>query len=196
MTCPSHRRGIGLLILLLAAGCQPRQGMTGGQRSALVVNELEMSAEELRQEFSLAEQTPSRGSVRLEGASETEPEWLARVIERELLVQEAQRLGLDRDPAFMRTIERFWKEALLKQLLSRQGREIASQVQVYDPEVEQRYAEMTREDPSLGALGGRREEIQRMIRLQKQQDAMERWIGELKAKAKIRIDQEAIARLQ
>ena len=192
LTC-SLWTGIGLVVLS-GMGCQPPQRMAGAQKPALIINDLEMSGEELREDFALAARGPDQRSK--EAAPGKEPEWLGRVIERELLVQEAQRLGLDRNPAFMSTIERFWKEALLKQLVQLKGQEIASQVHVYEPEVEQRYAQLSREDPSLGSLSEMHEEIQRMIREEKQQEAMERWIQELRAKAKIRVDGGALAQLQ
>ena len=192
LTC-SLWTGIGLVVLS-GMGCQPPQRMAGAQKPVLIINELEMSGEELREDFALAARGPDHRSN--EAPPGKEPEWLGRVIERELLVQEAQRLGLDRNPAFMSTIERFWKEALLKQLVQLKGQEIASQAHVYEPEVEQRYAKLSREDPSLGSLSEMREEIQRMIREEKQQEAMERWIQELRAKAKIRVDGGALAQLQ
>jgi parvulin-like peptidyl-prolyl isomerase len=194
-------------------------------------------------------------------------------------VQEAQRQGLDREPAFMRTIERFWKEALIKLLLSHKAQEIAGKVHVYEPDIEAYYERLSQEtqarivrvsdepsarrlaqepelDVTLAELGsallddsgwqwyavgrldpvlesalfetlpgersapilfqGRwlvvavaerrprtieplsvlREEIHRTLRQQQEAESMEQWIGELKARARIEIDQQALAQLQ
>ena len=41
-------------------------------------------------------------------------------IGKQLLIQEAQRQGLDRNRTFMKTIERNWKQTLIKELLDRE----------------------------------------------------------------------------
>ncbi len=41
-------------------------------------------------------------------------------IGKQLLIQEAQRQGLDRNRTFMKTIERYWKQTLIKELLDRE----------------------------------------------------------------------------
>lgn len=38
-------------------------------------------------------------------------------IRKQILIQEAQRRGLDREKTFMETIERYWKQTLIKELL-------------------------------------------------------------------------------
>lgn len=182
-----------MTLLLLSAGCDSRQKGMGGQRPILVINDLEMSGEDLRKELALAARAPEQSG---QSRPEEEPEWISRVIERELLVQEAQRLGLDRDPEFMGSIERLWKEALLKQLIRMKGQEISSHVQVYEPEIEQRYAELAQQDPSMKPLAEVRQEIQRMVRQEKEQREIDQWVAGLKARAKIQMDREAIAQLK
>ena len=45
-------------------------------------------------------------------------------IRRQVLIQEAQRQGLDRRMGFMKTIERYWEQTLIKELLKKQTREV------------------------------------------------------------------------
>ena len=104
-------------------------------------------------------------------------------------MQEAQRLGLDRQPGFMRTIERFWKEALIKQLLDRKAREINAQVHVYEPDIEAFSQQFPQEFEA-------RDDMERAIRTHKQAEAMDQWVAQLKARSRIVIDHEAIARLE
>ena len=152
-----------------------------------------MSGDELKAEKAMAAGAPEGQAAPGAGG---EPEWLSRVIERELLVQEAQRLGLDRDADFMGTIERFWKEALMRELLRYKSQEIVSQVRVYEPEIEERHARLSKEDPSIGPLSQARGEIERMIQHEKEQKAMEDWVVELRARAQVQVDKEAIAQLK
>lgn len=49
-------------------------------------------------------------------------------VRRELLIQEAQRQGLDREKTFMKTIERHWKQTLIKELLDKETQRIYKSV--------------------------------------------------------------------
>lgn len=186
----------GGLVLLGLSGCGPAPTEAEVHQPVVVINDLRLSAEDLKQEVATAPEASH--AVATANEKGKEPEWLSRLIERELLVQEAQRKGLDRDPEFMRTIERFWKEGLIKELLRRSSQEISSQVHVYDTEIEEYYKRMVAESPvgSVEPLPKIREEIRRTIRQQKEAQAMERWVTDLRSRAKIQINQREIEQLQ
>ena len=48
------------------------------------------------------------------------------IIEKKVLLLEAQRQGLDRNPEFMKMVERFWEQSLLRSLLNKKSEEILS----------------------------------------------------------------------
>lgn len=52
-------------------------------------------------------------------------EFLDNLIDRKLILQDAQAKGLDKEQGFLRMIERFWEQALLKIALDRKTAEIA-----------------------------------------------------------------------
>ena len=182
-------------ILFGFSGCGAPDSEGKAQKPVVTINGLKMSAEEVKRERTFV---PDPLPSVLDQQTTEEPEWVARLIERELLVQEAQRLGLDREPEFMQTIERFWKEALMKQVVQRTAREISSQVQVYEPEIEAYYKQLVEE--SKGAhvepLAVMRREIERTIRQHKETEAMERWVERLRAQAKVEVDQKEIERIR
>ena len=151
-----------ILAVTLLGSCTSEPANSRRGKPVLVINDLNLTAEDLRREIERAPVEPALPSP------EGEPEWLTRVIERELIVQEGRRMGLDREPEFMRSIERFWKEALLKQVLRRKAREISSQVQLYEPAVRQ----------------------------QKEADAMEEWMAGLRQHAKIEVDRQALEKIR
>jgi hypothetical protein len=64
----------------------------------------------------------------------TDEEVLDLAIKREILVQEAQRQGIDREKSFMKTIERYWKQALIRELVNRKSRELAGRKGLSDDE--------------------------------------------------------------
>ncbi len=176
------------------SGCSPKTAEATGEKPVVTINRLQLTKSDVKQEINDASLIVHEAV----NPSETEPEWLTNLVDRELLVQEAQRLGLDREPAFMRTIERFWKEALIKQLLNRKAQEIGDHVHVYDPEVEAYYKKLSEEktEQPLAPLSDLQEEIRREVRQQKESEAMETWISELKKKANIVVDREAISQLK
>lgn len=178
--------GILCLCGVALTGCGTQASEAEVQKPALIINELKLSQSELQQEQALAAATSREQHP---GAAGEEPEWLGRLIERELLVQEAQRLGLDRQPDFMRTIERFWKAALIKQLVDRKAREIDAQVHVYEPDIEAFSQQFPEEFET-------RDDIARAIRTRKQAEAMDQWMAQLKGQARIVLDREALSELQ
>lgn len=190
---------IGFSIMLaggtaLLSGCGQNPSEVRPSKPVVTVNQLELTEQELREELKTAAlPVPMQA-----GSAGEEPEWLSRVIERELLVQEAQRLGLDRQPDFMRMIERFWKGGLIKLLLNRKGQEIGDKIRVYEPEIEAYYQELVEEAQGqpVEPLPALRSEIERTLREKKQADEMDRWISELREKAKVMVDREAVSQLK
>lgn len=50
------------------------------------------------------------------------------IIIRKVLIQEAQRQGLDKQKPFMREIERYWEQSLIKLLLKKKSEEMARDI--------------------------------------------------------------------
>jgi len=55
---------------------------------------------------------------------------LEELIQKEILIQEAQRLNLDKEKDFMREIEQYWKQALIKSLILKKQNEFAGEEQM------------------------------------------------------------------
>ena len=51
-------------------------------------------------------------------------ELLDLAIRKQVLIQEAQKQGLDKRKTFMKTIERYWRQTLIKELLEKETRRI------------------------------------------------------------------------
>ena len=50
------------------------------------------------------------------------------IIEKKVLLLEARRQGLDRDPEVMKMVERFWEQSLLRSLLNKKSGEALSSI--------------------------------------------------------------------
>ncbi|MFA5164834.1 MAG: hypothetical protein WC481_04660 [Candidatus Omnitrophota bacterium] len=58
----------------------------------------------------------------------TKEQVLDGIIQKKVLLLEAQRRGLDKEPQFMKMVERFWEQSLLRSLLDERSEEILSEI--------------------------------------------------------------------
>ncbi len=178
----------------LAAGCDSRPPGVSNEKPVVVINKLQLTKSDLQEELKTRGTIPSRGT---QASAEKEPEWLNQLIDRELLVQEAQRLGLNREQDFMRMVERFWKQALIKQLISLKGREINAGLHIYEPQIEAYYKKLAREKGgAIEPLSVLRKGIVRALEEETADKAMEDWLVDLRKHAHISVDHETLSRLE
>ena len=172
-----------LSVLFIISGCSCPGG-TDDARLVAKVNKYEMRAEDLRYEL---ENLPydDQGLLDTEEGKEV---FLDRLIEKEILLQEAQGLGLDKEKDFMRSIESYWEQALLRILLEKKSKEISSMVHVYDNEVREYYKESGETLPFSKV----KSEIKRDIQRNKETKAMNVWIEELRKKAYIKVNKDVL----
>ena len=67
---------------------------------------------------------------------------LEELIAKEILLQEAQRLNLDKQRSFMKEIEGYWEQALMKSLINKKLKELSALVQVNSKDILEEYAHM------------------------------------------------------
>jgi len=170
-------------LLFFITGCSCGDN-DAGSRIAAQVNKYKMTADEVKYELKNAPHD-EKELVKTESGKK---QYLGALIEKQVLLQEAQRRGIDREKDFMKTIENYWEQALLRIMLERKSRELSGLIHVYDNEVTDYYKDSGETKP----LSKVRDEIREAIRRQKEEDAMNAWINELKNNAHIKIDENAI----
>ena len=182
---PKFWRGSCLLLgaaLFLFPSCSERKE-TG--ESAVRINAYALTADEFGELFSeqgLADDTP-----------ENRANFLNNLITQKLLLEEGQRLGLDTEKAFLRSIERFWEQSLLKSVVDRKVREISENITVTESEMEAYYRKWLQENPATSKpLEEVRSLIEWRIRKAKEAQAMEEWTNGLVQKAQIKLDKKAL----
>lgn len=164
---------------VFSIGCSPGRD-SGGNRVLAQINNYKMTAEDLRYEL---KNVPYDEIAEL-GSEKGKKDFIDRVVEKEILLQEAQREGLDREKDFMKSIESYWEQALLKLLLQRKAREISGSIHVYDNEIEEYYKNSGETLPFSKV----KNDIEKIIRQEKETRAMNAWIDELKKKSQIKIN--------
>ncbi len=153
----------------------------GDKRVVAKVNKYNMTVDDLK--YELRNLPYDETELLEEGRSK---EYLDRLIEKEILLQEAQHLGLDREKDFMKSIESYWEQALLRLLLERKSKEIAGFIHIYDNEIEEYYRDSGERLPFSRV----KRDIERTLRQKKETEAMNTWIEELRKGASIKINEE------
>lgn len=194
--CPFFKRDTGnsevlmrkifysiLIFCFIFTGCSSGNG-GAEDRVVAQVDNYKMTVEDLRYEL---EKVPY-DDIELLKTEEGREEYLDRLLEKEILLQEAQRQGLDRERDFMKSIENYWEQALLRLLLERKSREISDQIRVYDNEIQEYY----RGSGETLPFSRVKRDIERDIRRKKETGAMNAWIKELRKGSFIKINKEIL----
>ncbi len=133
--------GISVIVLLITSsyllidmfGKKRMHPFKIGIEGVLVeINDYWMTVEEFKDEAEILSATERKKLATYEGKKE----FLDTIIKREVLLQEAQRQELDKDKYFMKTIEKYWEQALLQTLLKKKSKEIVETVRVSNQEIE------------------------------------------------------------
>ncbi|MBU1853073.1 MAG: SurA N-terminal domain-containing protein [Candidatus Omnitrophica bacterium] len=168
-----------LISSFILTGCSSA-GTEGDNRIVTQVNKYKMTVEDLKYEL----RNIPYDDVRLLNTEEGRREYMDRLLEKEILLQEAQRQGLDREKDFMRSIENYWEQALLRLLLEKKSSQISGAIRVYDREVEEYYRASGEQLPFSRVEA----DIRRGIRQKKETEAMDNWVKELREKSYIKIN--------
>lgn len=183
------RRNVWVFILLawltVLAGCHPGQPE---QAQVLArVNEFELSVAEFQEQ--LAEELALRPDFKL--TQQSKREFLEQIIRKELLIQEALRCKIDRSEKFIKGIERYWEQNLIRDLMESQGEQFKKRTLVSQEEVARRLAEF-KASGQAGSLPPEQmaPRLERDLREEKQREALAGWIAELRQQANVQIDEQ------
>lgn len=116
---------------------------------------------------------------------------LDQMIRKELLIQEARKLELDRKEKFIRTIETYWEATLIRDILNFKAKEIGDRVVVNKEEIHSYYNELSKQG-ILPPLVDLEEALGNEIREKKKSAKLEEWITSLKSSAQIDINQDLL----
>ncbi len=146
------------LVMVIISGC----GLGNPKKEIVAsVNNYEITKDEFEEEF--------RGSLYGQHDTlEARQEFLQNLINQKLILQDAQEKGLDKETGFLKMIEKFWEQSLLKISLDKKAKEIAR----------------------ARTRGGSEPDIKK-LRLEESQE-MNAWVGALRKKAKLTINEELL----
>lgn len=113
---------------------------------------------------------------------EAKKEFLEGLIEKELLIQEAKKLELDRKEKFIRTIERYWESTLIRDLIEIKGKQISKRILISEEEIE----------AASPPLSEPKEKIIEDLKERKKTRMLKEWINDIRKSAKIEINQDLL----
>lgn len=178
-----------LCAVVFIAGCAkaPEQ-KTGDSRTVAKINNYMLTVED----FKGASRLMLPDGELPADAGKAKEEILNELVMKNILLQAAQERSFDKDRAFMKEIERYWEQALLKLLINKKTEEISRSVVISDREVQKEYDAMAAGPALVKSREQAVAEIRDSLRYRKIQEALGAWVEELKRKAVVQVDKDVL----
>ena len=146
-------------------GCGRRLQEKGEEAQVVArINSYELTVRDFKDEADI-----TLSSIELSGDPlKVKEDFLEDMITKKILLQEAQKENFDKDKAFMKEIERYWEQALLKLLIKKKAAEIAKNVTTQDKDI-------------------RNEEIE---------EAFEAWVTDLRKNSSVKINRKVLNEIE
>lgn len=176
------KKSMLFLFLLFLISCDK---LPDQKKCVIKINNYTITQQEFEEEF-------KNTSAEWLGPDTQREEFLENLINRKLLLQEAERMGLNKDREFLKALERFYEQSLLRLVVDKKSNELALKTQVSDSEVEAYYDEMVKKSFIEKPLSTVYKDIKLQLIRQKQSQAFDVWVEELHKKAKIEVDKKAL----
>ncbi len=149
----------------------------------LTINDLKIT----RSEFNAQCEADMEYTENFKKNKKVRQEALNSIIRKELLIQEAKKMGLDQDLKFIAAIERYWEATLIKQLMEKKNSEIQQSTTVSEKEIRETYEAYKAKNASIPPLDTVKKEITDEILEAKTAKKLENWMESLRENASINI---------
>ena len=179
-----------LALFVLLSSCGGKQSEEG--KPIAKVNDFIIAEDSFRRELAASAYFHNIPGL----SNDDKKSFLDNQIRKELLIQEATQLGLERAEEFRQTIERYWEQTLISTLLEQKSIDLEKGIIVTREEIENRYRALAQVKPDLAPLEELAPEIEKEIREQKKTKALESWIDSLWAEAEIEIYEDNLRSLR
>jgi len=126
--------------MMLSAGCAKKVEEPKDKRVLAKINDYELTVDDFKDE---ARRTMSTRAIARDPVK-TKRLILEDIIIKKVLLQEAQKEHFDKDKEFMKEIERYWEQALLKLLVIRKQKELSERIEISSDEVRGDYDRLSR----------------------------------------------------
>lgn len=184
------RKGvISLLFMFLCISFFNCSSQTADEKKILAkINNYDLSLNEFQ--YQLAQELELEKDFKL--TDNAKREFLEEIIRKELLIQKAKKLKLDRKENFIRSIERYWESTLIRNLIDLKSEEITRRTFVSQEEIETWYKEKKALGTILLPLNEVEEQMREELKERKKTEMLKKWITNLRENAQIEIFEELL----
>jgi len=176
-------------VLLFSVSCEKQTA--GDSKPIAKVNDYVITEDNFRVRLLSSMHMADKGAL----SFEDKKRFLEEEIGRELLVQEAMKLDLDKDASFRYAIEKYWEQTLITELLKRKAESLQDQSLVTEEEIKARYEKMAKSEANPPPLKEAAASLEKEIREEKKAKALQSWLDEIRQKASITINEENLRAL-
>lgn len=179
-----------LVVGLLFSGCESNSEAPGSGDSQVVarINNYELTVKDFKNE---AGRTLSEKYL-LSDPIRAKEELLEEIVIKKVLIEEAQKQNFDKNDIFMKEIEKYWEQALLKLLIKKKTEEFSRKIVVSPNEIKIEYERMLKDGIVVGSFEETAPHIEDNIRRGKIQKALDKWITDSKKSASIKINKDIL----
>jgi len=179
----------GLLPIVVAVAiiaCSPPSETAGDGQTLATINDYRLTIGAFERQ--LASELELEKDYKLTESAKRE--FLETLISKELLIQEAVRLKLDRKEAFTKAIEKYWESTLIRDLIDQKSREIGKTIVVTQEEIAERYDTLKQSSAEIGPLTEQMQaQLHQELQAAKKSKRLSAWIEKLRDQADIEIDE-------
>ena len=146
--------------------------------SVIVIDNIRISKEEFEEEFKKYNKETTKENIK---------EFLENFINRKLVLKEAEKLNIDKEKEFLKALQNYWEQSLLKIVLDRKSKELFLSIKITDEEINNFY-EKNKDRFDNKDLEDVYSEIKLILTKEKQKQALSNWIESLRKKSNIKIN--------
>jgi hypothetical protein len=175
------KRILSALFLLVIIFMLFRLKAPKSQEYLVKINNYTITSQEFNEEFLASAYAQNN-------TPESKREFLNMLIRRKLVLQDAQARGLDKDKEFLKSIERFWEQSLLKRMMDKKSQEITGTSSIPDSAVEKAYNKLKSQGKADKPLDQMRSQIKWSLNQFQESQALNKWLVMLYRQANIKIN--------
>ncbi|MFA7677428.1 MAG: hypothetical protein WCY34_04595 [Candidatus Omnitrophota bacterium] len=166
---------LGIVIISFLSGCN----FFNREKPAIEIGDIKVSVESFNRAYKASSMSSHLYS---------KEDFLDAFIPRKLILKQAEKMNLDKDPEFLQDIQLFWEQSLLKLIVAKKLNSLSADIKVNNDEIEEYYEKQKDAEFEEKSLDEVRGQIKWVIFKAKQNQALKDWIDSLRDNTDIKID--------
>ena len=182
-----NRKNVSMVLCMFSAvlcmvHCSPANN---SDKRVISINDYHITSQEFNEMYD--------DSFKKDETQEHKKAFIDSLISRKLILQKAQTIGLDTDPEFLKSIENFWEQSLLKIMIDHKTSQVAKMITVSDEEVNNAYSDWLQDNPETYKTPAEiKKMIEKKLLREKQKEYVRQWIQDIREESEIYVDKEAL----